>query len=462
MQQNLKIAAGVAALLVTTWLGASVYVGKRAEAELQNAVQSSTLSRSYRLRNLQHQGGLFSSSGQVELALVDACARDGRPSEWFTAQVNYHLSHLVSPLSLMRGDWSMTPTGQAKAAFEKLFNGQAKLEGKGRLRLSGALESDLNLPAMSAISDGETVSLSPSTGSIALGKDTMDFDWKTSKIAYRGDGRAMEIEGFAMKSDLVSVSRGLGKFSVEAAKFGNASVSAEGLKLATDVVEKGDRLDMRITPSVKTMTVMGKQFEDLLLEMAVTGMHAKSIEQLIDLSGKSCNFRSLTLEESRQVRDSTRKLLFEGMSAGIPKLTGKMDGAALDGNLMFTVGKTAGDAFELEKVLTARGELSLTGKNLKADDAKQMVTLGVATAIPDGIKAGFDYAAGILKVNGKVFDATMFGNVLKGANGSINAMLNDMPEQRVPVVMPAPEPEPEIADEPESEPEPAKKATEGA
>ncbi len=459
MKRKVSIAAGVVLLLVGSWLGASIYVGKRTEAELQSAVKASTLSRSYRLRNLNHQGGLFSSSGQVELAMVDACTRGGEPSEWFTAQVSYQLSHLISPLSLLRAEWSVTPTGEAKAAFEKLFNGQARLEGKGRVRLSGALESDLNLPAMSAISDGESLTVSPSAGSIALSKDKMDFDWKTSRIAYRGNGWAMEIEGFGMNSDLVSVSRGLGKFSMEAAKFGNSSLSAEGLKLAMDVNEKGDRLDMRLTPSVKMMSISGKQFEDLLLEMAVTGMHAKSVEQLIELSDKSCYFRSLTMEESSQMRASLRKLMFEGLSAGIPKLTGKLDGGTLDGSLMIGFGKTTGDTFELEKVLTSRGELSLTGKNMKAEDTKSLVTMGFATTIPDGIKSSFDYGAGILKVNGKVFDATLFGNVLRGANSAINAMLTDKLEERVPVVFP--EPELEAEDAPDAGVEPAPKATEG-
>ena len=460
MKREVSIAAGVVLLLVASWLGASIYVGKRTEAELQNAVKASTLSRSYRLRNLNHQGGLFSSSGQVELAMVDACARGEQPSEWFTAQVSYQLSHLIGPMSLLRAEWSVTPTGDAKAAFEKLFNGQAKLEGKGRLRLSGALESDLNLPAMSAITDGETMTVSPSTGSIALGKDKMDFDWKTSKIAYRGNGWAMEIEGFGMKSDLVSVSRGLGSFSMEAAKFGNSSLSAEGLKLAMDVNEKGDRLDMRLTPSVKMMSVSGKQFEDLLLEMAVTGMHAKSVEQLIELSDKSCYFRSLTMEESSQMRASLRKLVFEGLSAGIPKLTGKLDGGALNGSLMVGFGKTTGDSFELEKVLTSRGELSLTGKNMKAEDTKSLVTMGFATTIPDGIKSSFDYEAGILKVNGKVFDATLFGNVLKGANVAINGLLSDKPEPRMSVVLP--EPEADVDEAPDADVQPTPKATEGA
>lgn len=227
-----------------------------------------------------------------------------------------------------------------------------------------------------------------------------------------------------------------------------------------DVSEKGDRLDMRMTPSVKMMSVAGKKFEDLLLEMAVTGMHAKSVEQLIELSDKSCYFRSLTMEESQQLRASLRKLMFEGLSAGIPKLSGKLDGGALDGSLMVGFGKTVGDAFELEKVLSSRGELSLTGKNVKAEDTKSLVAMGFATTIPDGIKASFDYEAGILKVNGKVFDATVFGNALKGANVAINAMLSDKVEQHVPVVLP--QPEAEMADEPEADPETPQKATEGA
>ncbi len=460
MQRKALIATGTALLLVATWLGASVYVGKRAETELQNAVKASALSRSYRLRNLQHEGGLFSSSGRIELAMVDACARNDDKPEWFTADVTYRLSYLISPLSMLRAEWSVKPIGDAAPAFESLFNGQAKLEGNGRVRWSGALESDLNLPAISAITDGRTTMVSPSTGSFTVGKDTLDIDWKTTKIAYRGDGGAMEVEGISIKSDWVSVSRGLGKVSLEAQKFGNSTLSAEGLKLAMDVAEKGDRLDMRITPSVKSVDVSGKKFEDLILEMAVNGLHAQSVEQLIKLSDKSCYFRSLTMEESRQLRDSFRKLLFEGLSAGIPKLAGRVNGGALDGNLMITFGKTSGEMFELEKVLTARGEVSLIGKNLKAEDSQFMVSAGIATAVPDGIKASLDYAGGILKLNGKVFDATVFANALNGANVAINAMLSNKVERSVPVVLPQSGMEADEASPDEAGP--AKNSDEGA
>lgn len=459
MQRKVLIAAGGVLLLGMTWLGASIYVGNRAEKELQDVVKSSTLSRSYRLRNLQHESGLFSSSGRVELALVDTCADDTDKPEWFTASVSYRLSHFISPLSLLGVEWSVMPSGEVAPAFESLFNGQAKLEGKGRVRWSGSLESDLNLPAINAINDGLATTISPSTGSVSLGKDTFEIDWRTAKIAYRGNGEAMEVEGFSVKSKLVSVSRGLGKTSLEAEKLGTSSFSAAGLALAMDVTEKGDRLDMRLIPSAKSINVSGKKFENFIMEMAVNGLHAKSVEQLIDLSEKSCYFRSLTMEETKQVRDSLRTLVYEGLSAGVPKLAGKLDGGAIDGKLIVSFGKTAGEVFELEKVLTASGELSLTGKSLKAEESQFMVSAGIAEAIPEGLKASIDYASGILKVNGKVFDATVFSSALKGANMAINAMLNDKVEQSVPVVLP--EPAVEIEEQSPLEGAPPQDATEG-
>lgn len=459
MQRKVMLAAGGVLLLGMTWLGASAYVGHRAAAELQDAVKSSAQARSYRLRNLQHESGLFSSSGRVELALVDACAGETDKPEWFTASVNYRLSHFISPLSLLRAEWSVTPSGKAAPAFESLFNGQPKLEGNGRVRWSGAIESDLNLPAINAMNNGLTTTISPSTGSVTVGRDTLAIDWRTAKIAYRGHGEAMEVEGLSFKSNMASVSRGLGTTSLEAARLGTSLFNSAGLALVMDVAEKGDRLDMRITQSAKSIDVSGKKFEDLILEMAINGLHAKSVEQLIDLSEKSCYFRSLTLEESKQMRANFRTLLYEGLSAGVPKLAGKVDGGSLDGKLMITFGKTSGDAFELEKILTASGELSLTGKNLKPDDTQFMVSAGIAEAVPEGVKASIDYASGILKVNGKVFDATVFANALHGANVAINALLSDNVEQGVPVALP--QTATEIEEQPPTETEPEHDETEG-
>ena len=454
MKKNIRIAmlaSGVGVVLLTGWLGASVYVGHRAEIALQKLVQDSIQSHSYRLRNLRHQSGLLSSSGQVELALVDTCDTSSHKPEHFSATISYQLSHLVAPTSLLRAEWSVTPTGDSKAGFDALFGGQVSLQGKGRMRLSGVLQSDMNLPAINLVRSGETLVVSPSTGTIAVGNDTLDFDWKTNKLTYRGNGMAMAIEGLGVQSDMTSVKRGLGSFALSIDKFGNSTASAEGMRLAMEVVEKNDRLDMSITPSVKALNAGDKQFSDMLLEIAINGMQAKSIEYLIDLSQKSCDFRNLTQDEEKRMRENVRELLFKGMSVGIHKIAGKVDGGMIDGNLMIEIGKTDGASFALEKVLTSRGELNLIGAGIKQDDKKMLVSRGIANETPDGVNASFDYAAGILKVNGKVFDATMFDNLLQGVNAGITSFLTGAHEKKAQVTVSEEPAEADDTAEPENE-----------
>ncbi len=79
---------------------------------------------------------------------------------------------------------------------------------------------------------------------------------------------------------------------------------------------------------------------------------------------------------------------------------------------------------------------------------------------PEGRKASLNYAAGILKLNGKVFDATVFANALNGANVAINAMLSNKVERSVPVVLPQSGMEAEEASPEEAGP--AKNSDEGA
>ena len=417
------VGAAVAATLLVGWLGASMYVGHSVQDKLSALVQASSQSKTYRLSKLQHESGLFSSSGQVEITLIDGCDEKAKPSDQPSAQISYKLSNLIMPTSLLRGDWTLAPTDKAKPDFEKVFGGQPTLTGRGRVLLSGAFESDMNLPALNVVSSGETLTVSPSTGTIAVGKDTLDLDWKTTKITHRGSGSALEIEGFSVTSSLTSIKRGLGTLSLGMDKFGTSIASADGLRLSFKAVEGNGRYDMFITPSMKSLNAGGKQFSDLLLEMAVKGMDAQSIAFLIDLSDRSCNFRNLTLDESKQMQANLRQLLFKGMSAGIQKLTGKVDGGSLDGQLMVEFGETKGSTFELEKILRSQGELKLTGSGVKPDDKKTLVSMGIAQEVPDGVRASFDYASGVLKVNGKVFDATLMETVLKSANAGINQFL---------------------------------------
>lgn len=431
-------AAGAAVLLGAAWIGASAYAGKAAEAELRRLVAESMASKSFRLTNLDHHGGLLGSEGSVDLSLVDECEDPGA-APYFTARVSYQFSNLITPTSRARFEWKVEPTGEAKAAFQQFFGGQATLEGKGKVGLGGNLRSDMNLPEMKWADSGVVVTVSSSTGFIDASKDTLAVDWTTPKISMRGNGEALEAAGLGMQMDLTSVKRGLGSFSLSLDKLATDKGSAEGMQITSEVVARGDRLDMTITPNVKSISGGGKNFKDLVIQIAINGLHANSIEHLLALSQSSCNFRNLTQDEEKAMRASVRTLLFEGFSAGIQKIGGTVDGDSLDGKLMVELVKTTGSEFKLEAALRSNGNLLLKGKHLDPDSKKTLVSLGFATETPEGMMAEFSYADGLLKVNGKAMDATVMTTVAAGMNDGINAFLVGKPLASMHVPVPAAE-----------------------
>lgn len=420
--RHLKIAAAAVAVLTTLWLGVTVYAGKRAEARLHELVVASDQSGSYRLRNLSHQRGLLSSQGYADLVLIDECGAMGEP-EWLTARVTYRLNHAVFPLALLHIDWSVEPIGKERDAFERLFAGQVRLAGRGKVGLTGDVQSDMNLPEIQWANKGTRLTVSPSTGSVTVGNDTLRLDWRTGKIGIRGNGSALAIDGLGMAIDLSSTRRGLGKVAFTIDTLGAPDFSAEGLSLVTLMREKGDRIDIDVTPGMKSLDAGGKKFNDLAIDFGIHGLHAASTEYLLDLAQTTCDFQNLTRQEKDKLHEHASKLLLEGFSVGISRLTGTVDGGALSGQWQVTLARTQGDTFSLMPVLTSRGELTLTGKDLKPQQKKTLIALGFAAETADGVRASYEFANGILKVNGKVSNAALLDTALQNLDQQIRSFL---------------------------------------
>jgi uncharacterized protein YdgA (DUF945 family) len=420
--RHLKIAALVVVAVALLWSGINVYAGKRAESRLHEIVAASGKSTSYRLQNLNHQRGLLVSHGYADLVLLDECGAMSQP-EWLKARVTYQLKHSVFPLALMHIEWSMEPLGKERETFEQLFAGQAKLEGRGKVGLTGDVQSDMNLPEIQWISKGTRLTVSPSVGSLTLGKDTLKLDWRTEKIGMRGDGSAVTMDGLGMEIDLASVRRGLGKVAFTIDKFGTPDFTADGMSLVTLMQENADRIDIDVTPGVKSLDAGGKQFKNLMLDFEIHGLHGPSTEYVLDLAQRTCNFQNLTQQEQGKLRDSFQKLLFEGFSVGISRLAGTVDGGELDGKWLTKLAKTQGNEFSLMSVLSSEGELTLTGKDIKPQQKKTLISLGFAIATPDGVRASYDFANGILKVNGRVSDAVLVDTALQNMDQQIRSFL---------------------------------------
>ena len=420
--RHLKIAVAVVTTLVMLWFGINVYAGKGAESRLHELVAASGQSTSYRLRNLNHQRGMLVSHGYADLALIDECGAGSAP-EWLTARITYQLKHSVFPLALMHIEWSMEPLGKERETFERVFAGQAKLEGRGKVGLTGDVQSDMTLPEIQWANKDTRVTVSPSVGSVTFGKDTLKLDWRTGKIAARGDGSALALDGLGLEIDLASVRRGLGKVAFTIDKLGTPNFNADGMSLVTLMRENANRIDIDVTPGVKSLDASGKQLKNLSLDFGLHGLHGPSTENLLELAQTSCNFQNLTQLEKDKLRTGLRTLLFEGFSVGIRKISGTVDGGELDGKWLVTLAKSQSDEFSLMPVLTSQGELTLTGKDIKPQQKKTLISMGIATATPDGVRASYEFANGVLKVNGKVSNAVLLDTALQNMDQQIRGFL---------------------------------------
>ena len=418
----LKIIAATVVGAVLFWLGINAYLGKRAESRLHELIAASEKSPSYRLSNLHHQRGLLASHGYADLVLIDECGTMSRP-EWMSARVTYQLKHSVFPLALMNIEWSIEPLGKERETFEKLFAGQAKLEGRGKAGLTGDVQSDMNLPEIHWSNSGTRLTVSPSVGSIVVGKDTLKLDWHTGKIGMRGNGSALAMDGLGMQFDLTSTARGLGKVAFTIDKVGTSDFNAAGISIVTLMQEKADRINIDITPSMTLLEASGKQFKNLVLDFGIHGLHGASTEYLLNLAQTSCNFQNLTQKENDKLHANLRKLLFEGFSVGISRVAGTVDGDDLDGKWLMTLAMTQGEEFALMPVLSSQGELTLTGKNIKQQQKNTLISLGFAKEVPNGVQASYDYANGVLKLNGKVSNAALLDTMLHNMDQQIRGFL---------------------------------------
>lgn len=418
------VAGAIVAALGATWVGAGAYGAHVAERELQALTAQASGRDGVRLLNLKHERGLLSSTGTVEVRIEDPCSAAGDAP--LALQVAYTMKHLPLPGSLMRLEWSLAPAGADGADFAKAFGANTKLQGEGTVAMNGELSSTLALPEL-AVNGAESVLIAPSTGRIAWGANTFALDWKTERIVVRGQGEALELQQLALAMDLKNRKLGAGSASLSVGKLSTGLGTAEGLRLASEVVERGDRLDMTFTPSLRSLDVAGQQARDLVFEIGLNGVHAPSIETVGQIFGDTCGLEHATADETAKLRTALRTLMARGFTLGIPRIAGTVGNGSLDGRLQVELKPTAGGdsaPILLARVLRSNGQITLKGDVVSAEHKQMALALGVATEVPGGLQAGYDYADGLLKANGRSFDAGGVQAALAQADQAINAFLS--------------------------------------
>jgi len=437
------IALGSIAVLAAGWTGAGMYAGRVAADQMRTFASGTPMGPGVTIAAARHETGLFESGGRFEVRFDEHCDPSPADGANFALQVEYRLSHRALPGSMMRFEWTMTPAGEAGAMLSKVTDGALRLEGQGTVSYARALASTLAMPEIVLGSGAQALRISPGNGRFTLAGGALGLQWKTDRIAGRGAGKALEVTNLGIDADLQDAARGTGSMTLSVERVGTGFGTVEGFRLVSAAVARGDRTDVTINPSLRSLTAPGQKASDLSMEVSVRDMHTASLETIQRISRESCSFRLLKPEEARQLRVAVRTLLTSGLALGVDSIRGTIGEGSLEGFLKVELKKAApapaavaeadAVAVDLSRLLSSRGEIMLKGNAVTAQQREMAVGMGIASAQPGGLKAAFDYADGILKVNGRVFDAGPLQVALSAADRRLNTFLGvALPVERAP------------------------------
>ncbi|MEY3923872.1 MAG: hypothetical protein RI915_1519, partial [Pseudomonadota bacterium] len=414
------------AVLGAGWVGASVLVGMKTQEALKGLmVQDSSLKASpWRVSQVTQERGLFQSKGQLALVLSPDC--QAQDEEDLTFQVTYTLDHLPLPSGLARFSWQLAPEGEDAQVFKSLFGSASALKGQGVVGLGGAVRSSLNLPAVAMRRSGEVLEISPTTGQFAIDGQKLALETKIDRLVVRGKGEALSIQGLAMDFEVDDLRIGTGSGSFKVAQASTTLGSLEGLELRMEAKEKGDRMDMSVTPSVRKLEAAGQTLTDLRMQWAWNGLHTESVESLIKLFDSSCGVQALTAQENKVAAQALRTLLVKGFSVGMPTLTGKTDTGRLEGSLWVELQAAKGNEPSLVEQLKSQGKLEVEGSFITPDQREMAVATGFAVKQGNALSATYDYAQGLLKVNNRSMDARIFEEMLQQTDQQLRLALDSM------------------------------------
>ncbi|MFO1217949.1 MAG: DUF945 family protein [Burkholderiaceae bacterium] len=420
--KTVGIALGAAGVAAAAWVGSAVVIGQQAEQTLR-ALKSAPQG-SLRLTQLTHERSLFGAKGQAELRLEAPCAAEPGSDQPLRLRVDYTMAHLPLPGSLMRVDWQASPLGDTADAFSAVFGPVAQLSGRGTVAFNGALRTEMALPELALQRAGEAIRVAPSQGFLAVNGDALAFGWKIERIVVRGGGQALEVKDMAVDVDLTNRRLGTGTMQFSAQQVGFGLGTAEGVSLRSTAVERGDRLDVTLVPSVRRMQGAGVDLSELWLELAMKGLDTRSVQTLASLAEASCGMQSLTADEGRQAREAAMRLLARGLSVGIPKVSGRGGGGELSGQFLVELREAATGRPSLAGQLAARGHLELSGDIVSPAQRQAALAAGIAVAQGDTLRVAFDYAGGVLKLNDRALDGSQVLAGLSRADAELQALVS--------------------------------------
>ena len=421
MNKPLKITLGlIVILLATAALALPWYTSREVDALIQAGAAQPDDAR-WALRDVSHQAGWLSSSGSAQVQLRSTCAQ-----EPISLRLSYQISHVPSTLGANQFTWTLAPAGPRSGMA-------AALSGSGTVGYGGAVMTDMALPELTSSGSWQAVRIAPSTGQLRIDGKALNLQWSVDAIQWKTGGKALDLQGTHLRMDLDDLQGLTGSVELRVDAAQAESASLQGLKVRNEVREVAQRLNYKQSITAQRVNWMDKTLHDVALEGAMTGLHAKSVQTLVDLWSDNCGAAELTPDQSALLRKAVRTLLATGFSVGVPTLQAHDAGASVDGNLKLTLRPAAKGEPALAEQLESSGELVIKGALLTADQMQLALQSGYAQEVPGGLKVGYRYAAGALTVSGQSRDASLVPLVLTRFDQALNEALS--PKRRNPAPM---------------------------
>ena len=433
MKLNLKIAVplflGALALgaLAVPW-----YSSRQFEAEIA-ALAAKPAQGPWELRNVAHHAGLFSSEGSAQVQMRSSCAQDASQAPMALA-LHYRISHLPTRSSLGQFTWTLTPNSASNGAPS---GEPAILTASGAVGFDGALQTDMALPAWGGNADAPGLRMAPSKAQLRLDGKAMDLHWSADDIALQGQGSPLNLHGARIHIAMVDRDRGMGSAELQVDTASAGAASLQGLRLRSEMHEAADRLNYQHSLSVRSLLWMGRTLSDVVLEAAVTGLHAKSAQALATLYSAHCGYADLGEAQLAEARQALKTLVSTGFSVGIASLKARDADASVDAQLLLELLPSPSGEVALAQQLQSAGQIVVKGGMLTQEQAQMAMQGGYVQEVPGGLKMGYRYAAGALTVGDKSLDASLVPIVLTRFDQAMNDLLAPAGQERR-VVMDAP------------------------
>jgi uncharacterized protein YdgA (DUF945 family) len=427
-----RIGGVVIAVLGGIWVAAGMAGSRAAEAQLRPMVDRPLGNGQWRLVNLQHQPGLVSATGAVDVRLEHAL--NGTGDGQVVARIEYRIEHLPLPSGLAQFHWTLKPVGEAADNMTKVLGPDFKMQGDGRVLWSGAVETDMRLPEIALGEPDDNLKITPTRGTLVVKGNALTVHWRLDRFEQSGQDGSISVEGVTADADLVDFKEGTGASSVAFDKIAATAGTIEGIKILAEAVDHDDRRDIRLTSSVATIQAADYNAKDLALVIAAKGLDRQSLKTLVALGNSLQPQARPTAEQVAVARAAAAALLKKGFSLSVPRLAGavvtglagKPQNASIDAHIVFDLAPTTGAGLSLNSQLKSQGELTLAVSGLLKEQRQMALSQGLVTVTPDGLKADYALVDGKLTLNGQPYDPASVTMLLAMAEQQVNHFLDPL------------------------------------